>query len=196
MKSNHNDTKTRRKKQKEEGADSIRELKQSYPKHPLLVVPSCRRVVVVKTLSPLATLASLAVNSLMPCYGFPKSRRLLKAAEFDRVFRRRRSQADGMLLVYACENSLPHARLGLVVSRKVGNSVARNRWKRCLREAFRLAQHELPAGLDLIVLPRAGAEASLPRMRQSPCQLVGRLARQMDSSIAPSAPPPGEVAPS
>jgi ribonuclease P protein component len=107
---------------------------------------------------------------------FPKSRRLLKTAEFDRVFHGRRSQGDGVLLVYACENGLAYSRLGLVVSRKVGSAVERARWKRCLREAFRLAQQELPAGYDLVVLPRAGAKPTMATVRDSLIKLAGRLA--------------------
>jgi ribonuclease P protein component len=128
--------------------------------------------------------------NVMPDFPFPKSRRLLKAAEFDRVFHRRRSQSDSLVVVYACENALPHARLGLVVSRKCGNAVVRNRWKRCLRDAFRLVQHELPAGLDLVVLPRRGAAAASPRLRESLLMLAGRLARQLQKS--PPAPQAAE----
>jgi ribonuclease P protein component len=115
----------------------------------------------------------------MPDYRFPKSRRLLKSAEFDRVFARRRSQSDRVLIVYACENNDEPPRLGLVVSRKVGGAVVRNRWKRCLREAFRLAQHELPRGLDLVVMPRSSVEPSMAAVMQSLCDLAGRLARQL-----------------
>jgi ribonuclease P protein component len=126
----------------------------------------------------------------MPDNRFPKSRRLLKAAEFDRVFHRRRSQSDSLVVVYACENILPHARLGLGVSRKCGNAVVRNRWKRCLREAFRLAQYELPPGLDFVVLPRKGAAAATPRLRRSLLMLAARLARQLQKS--PPAPQEAE----
>jgi ribonuclease P protein component len=126
---------------------------------------------------------------MMPDLPFPKSRRLLKPAEFDRVFHRRRSQSDSLVVVYACENDLPHARLGLVVSRKCGNAVVRNRWKRCLREAFRLAQHELPSGLDLVVLPRKGAAAEMPRLRHSLLMLAERLARQLQKSPRPATAP-------
>lgn len=84
-----------------------------------------------------------------------------------------------MLILYACENELPHPRIGLVVSRKAGNAVVRGRWKRCLREAFRLAQHELPAGVDLVALPRAGATPTLSKVQQSLRTLSQRLARQL-----------------
>jgi ribonuclease P protein component len=106
---------------------------------------------------------------------FPKSRRLLKSAEFDRVFQGRRSQGDGVLLLYACENGLKYSRLGLVVSRKTGGAVERARWKRCLREAFRLAQCELPAGLDLVVLPRVGAKPTTAAAKASLVKLAARL---------------------
>lgn len=125
----------------------------------------------------------------MPDFRFPKSRRLLKAADFDRVFARRRSQADSTLLVYGCENQAAVARLGLVVSRKCGNAVARNRWKRCIREAFRLAQHELPE-LDLVVLPRAGAIPETAQVRTSLVELASRVARGLGTRTGPAHRPP------
>ena len=110
---------------------------------------------------------------------FPKSRRVLKSAEFERVFSRRRSQGDAWLLVYGYENGLAYPRLGLVASRKYGNAVRRARWKRRLREAFRLAQQDLPAGIDLVVLPRSKAEPSLALVQQSLLKLARRVATGM-----------------
>ncbi len=110
---------------------------------------------------------------------FPKALRLLKTAEFDRVFQRRRSQADGVLLVYGCENELSVPRLGLVVSRKCGSAVIRNRWKRAIREAFRLARHDLPAGVDLVVLPRGGDSPTMSRVQQSLLALAWRVDRKL-----------------
>ena len=117
---------------------------------------------------------------MMANFRFPKSSRLLRTAEFDRVFERRRSQGNDVLVVYGCENNLPTSRLGLVVSRKCGNAVVRARWKRCLREAFRISQHELPAGLDLVVLPRGGAVPTTARVRQALLELTLKVARRLN----------------
>jgi ribonuclease P protein component len=105
--------------------------------------------------------------------------RLRLKADFQRTYQRRRSVSDGVLLVYACENGLPHCRLGMSVSRKVGKAVARNRWKRLIREAFRLRREELPAGLDLIVIPKAGQPPHLTDLQQSLLGLVKRASKKL-----------------
>ena len=53
-----------------------------------------------------------------------------------------------------------NSRLGLSVSRKVGNAVHRNRIKRRLREVFRLNQSSLKTGCDLVIVPKAAAASS------------------------------------
>lgn len=102
---------------------------------------------------------------------------LLRKSEFDRVFAARSSAANASITVYALANDVSHPRLGLVVSRRVGNAVARNRWKRLLREAFRLSQNELPA-YDLVCLPRAAVPPSLEALRRSLVELTGKIARR------------------
>lgn len=124
----------------------------------------------------------------MPDFTFPRSRRILKPAEFDRVFARRCLRGDGLMVVYVCENGLSHPRLGLVVSKKAGNAVARGRWKHCFREAFRLAQHELPGGVDIVVIPRSQAEPSMPLVRESLLRLASSLAHRLKSAPDPAAP--------
>jgi ribonuclease P protein component len=74
---------------------------------------------------------------------------------FAAVYDQRVRDSRGPLTIYASRNSLPHCRLGLSVSRKVGSAVRRNRIKRQLREAFRLMQHDLPVGYDIIIVVRA-----------------------------------------
>lgn len=85
-----------------------------------------------------------------------------------------------MLLIYVRENTLGHARLGLSVSRKVGGAVERNRWKRVLREAFRLSRDRLPPAIDLVVIPRADAsQAQLSTAAESLVKVANRAARKL-----------------
>ncbi len=119
-------------------------------------------------------------------YTFPAHLRLKRAAEFERCFAHKASTADEVLIVYGYPSQLPYPRLGCVVSRKWGKAVRRNRLKRLLREAFRLSQHELPAGIDYVVLPRLTAEVpSLEAIRRSLMRLARRLARRL-AEAAPS----------
>ena len=80
--------------------------------------------------------------------------RILKRKEFDHVMTYGRSVADRRLVVYTRENGLSRCRLGLVVGRKVGKAVRRNRIKRLLRTAFRLSRPQLPSGQDIVVIAR------------------------------------------
>ena len=89
---------------------------------------------------------------------FQKESRLRKVAEFQRVYSGRCSVTDAVFIVYIAQNELARPRIGLSVSRKVGNSVTRNRWKRLIRETFRLERNNLPQGFDFIVIPKRGIE--------------------------------------
>ena len=68
---------------------------------------------------------------------FPKSVRLLTQKDFDSVYQDDVFAADDFLVIRATRNNLEVTRLGLSVSRKVGNAVVRNRWKRLIRQACR-----------------------------------------------------------
>jgi ribonuclease P protein component len=94
-----------------------------------------------------------------------------------------------LLVVYACENKLNQPRLGLVVSRKVGPAIERNRWKRSLREAFRLSQQELPP-LDFVVVPKANSAPSMQTIRDSLLNLANRLSKHLSAkrSVADAEP--------
>lgn len=111
--------------------------------------------------------------------GFPKQLRLLRSPEFQHVFAQKRSVADKTLVIFGATQSLGFPRLGMAVSRKVGNAVTRNYWKRVLREVFRQHRQSLPAGLDVVVLPRRGAACDFAAVRDSLPSLMRRLARRV-----------------
>src|SRR5947209_14390597 len=112
-------------------------------------------------------------------FTFRPHEHLRRGSDFRRVYERRRSASDAWLIVYACPNGLPHARLGLSVSRKVGGAVRRNRLRRLYREAFRLTRADLPTGLDLVLIPRGTDEPRLEDLRRSLPVLAHSLARRL-----------------
>jgi ribonuclease P protein component len=106
--------------------------------------------------------------------------------DFARVYDKKLRAGDGYLLVFAAENSLGRTRFGLSVSRKVGKAIVRTSVKRLLREAFRLSQHKLPSGLDLILIPQrqAAGAAGLTDYQNSLVELTRRVARRFASRQA------------
>ena len=108
---------------------------------------------------------------------FPRSHRLRSRSEFSRVFDARVRESRGPLTFYAAPNDLSHSRLGLSLSRRVGNAVRRNRIKRLLRESFRLRQHDLPPGFDIVVVVRPHEPLSLADYESMMIDLARRLER-------------------
>jgi ribonuclease P protein component len=111
---------------------------------------------------------------------YPRHLRLVRKNDFERVYREGLRARGATLLVVGAPNGLPHARLGLSVGKAIWKgAVQRNRVRRVFREAFRLAQHELPAGLDLILIPgRPKLEPELAATRAELVDLAGRIARR------------------
>ncbi len=112
-------------------------------------------------------------------FGFPPTLRIRRQADFDRVYRQNVFAADRVLVVQAYSNGLETSRLGLSVSRRVGNAVLRNRWKRLIREAYRCQRAAIPDGLDLVVRPRRGARPAAAEIARSLPQLARRLKKQL-----------------
>jgi len=80
--------------------------------------------------------------------------RLKKNEDFRRVYRKKRSMANRLLIIYILENKYEYNRVGFTVSKKVGKSVIRNRVKRLLRESYRLNEEKILQGYDIIFIAR------------------------------------------
>ena len=120
----------------------------------------------------------------MTRFTFTKAQHLRAKSDFERVYALKNKAADGVLLVFAARNAGPVTRIGLSVSKKHGGAIVRNRLKRLLREAFRLMQHQIPASLDLIVIPLAKEKASLVAYQESLVKSTRRLIRRLDQSVS------------
>lgn len=90
-----------------------------------------------------------------------KRGRLSRSGDFDRVYRQGRSTGgrEFVVHVFPREASLDAPRVGLSVSKKVGDAVTRNRIKRVLRESVTSLEGELAAGSDLVITARPDAVA-------------------------------------
>lgn len=86
------------------------------------------------------------------------SESLRKSEDFKKVYNEKKSYANKYLVVYIRKNEMEINRLGISVSRKVGNSVVRHRLIRLVRESFRLNQDKLNTGYDIVVVLRVLAK--------------------------------------
>ena len=87
---------------------------------------------------------------MIPNQRFRKHERLRLRTDFERVYGERCSASDDILIVYVATNDFSWSRLGLSVSKRVGNAVQRNYVRRKIREAFRTNKCDLPCGFDII----------------------------------------------
>ena len=85
------------------------------------------------------------------------SESLKKNHQFQFVFRNGKSYANKYLVMYVKENGLEKNRIGISVSKKVGNSVVRHRVTRLVRESYRLHESIFNSGLDIVIVARPGA---------------------------------------
>ena len=107
---------------------------------------------------------------------FLKSQHLRKSADFRHLYEQGRRAGDDHLLVFALPNDSTLARIGVSVSRRHGGAVVRNRRRRLLREAFRLTQHQLPTGVDFVLVPRQRSDSTLADFQHSLRKLAQKLA--------------------
>jgi len=119
---------------------------------------------------------------------FPRSHRLKTRRDFARVYAARAWRWAGPLRVHAAPNERDHDRLGLSVSARAGNAVTRNRIKRRLREAFRLLQHDLPPGYDLVIVVKRHDPLTTPDYQRLLADAMRRLDRHWHNHPSPAEP--------
>ncbi|MBT9775398.1 ribonuclease P protein component [Clostridium sp. MCC353] len=83
-----------------------------------------------------------------------------KNSDFQKVYKTGKSYANKLLIMYVKENGGEQNRIGISVSKKVGNSVVRHHITRLIREIFRLNENMLETGLDIVVVARPAAKES------------------------------------
>ena len=85
------------------------------------------------------------------------SESLKKNRDFQKVYNNGKSYANRLLVMYVYENHTQENRLGISVSKKVGNSVIRHHITRLIRESYRLHEDMFNSGLDIVVIARSTA---------------------------------------
>ena len=92
---------------------------------------------------------------------------LKKNSEFRRLYAKGRSAVTPTLVIYARTNKSGENRVGFTVTVKLGHAVVRNRVRRRLREIYRLNEHSLRRGADMVVVARSrSVEASYRRLEK------------------------------
>ena len=100
---------------------------------------------------------------------------LKKNKDFQNVYRKGKSYANRYFVMYVLKNETEQNRLGISVSKKVGNSVIRHHITRLVREAYRLHEEMFNSGLDIVVIARSTAKDISYHEVESALLHLGRL---------------------
>ena len=103
------------------------------------------------------------------------SESLKKNKDFQNVYKKGKSLANSYLVMYTLDNGLGKNRLGISVSKKVGNSVVRHRITRLIRESYRLSEEHFRCGIDIVIIARTSAKEKDYRKIESALIHLGKL---------------------
>ena len=104
---------------------------------------------------------------------------LEKNRQFQFVYDYGRSYANKYLVMFVMDNNTETSRLGISVSKKVGNSVIRHRGKRLIKESYRLQEEMFNSGLDIVIIARVKAKEISYKEIESAVLHLGRLHKIM-----------------
>ena len=99
--------------------------------------------------------------------------------DFQAVYGKGKSYANRYLVMYVLENGLDKNRLGISVSKKVGNSVVRHKITRLIRESYRLHESIFNSGLDIVVIARVNAREAGHAEMESALLHISKLHRNV-----------------
>lgn len=103
------------------------------------------------------------------------SESLKKYGDFQRVYKKGKSYANKYLIMYILEQDAQKNRIGISVSKKVGNSVVRHRLTRLIRESYRMSEEHFRRGFDIIVIARTSAKGKSYHEIESALLHLGKL---------------------
>ena len=112
------------------------------------------------------------------------SESLKKNKDFQYIYRKGKSYANKYLVMYVLENQTEGNRLGISVSKKVGNSVVRHRVTRLIRESYRLNERSFRQGLDIVVVARPNAkDRTYQEIESALMHLAGRMKIRREAEV-------------
>ena len=100
---------------------------------------------------------------------------LKKNSDFQNVYVKGKSKVNRYLVMYVAQNNLSINRLGISVSKKVGNSVVRHHLTRLIRESYRLNSSMFNSGLDIVVVVRTTARDEKFNTIESALMHLGKI---------------------
>ena len=108
------------------------------------------------------------------------SESLKKNKDFQNVYKHGIYYANKYLVMYVLDNKTCQNRLGISVSKKVGNSIVRHRLTRLIRESYRLQEDRFKCGFDIVVIARIGAKGKSYKEIDSAMLHLGHLHEIID----------------
>ena len=107
----------------------------------------------------------------------------MKNQDFQMIYKNGKSYVNKYLVMYVLKNNISENRLGISVSKKVGNSVVRHHITRLIRESFRLNKNFIKDGNDIIIVARTNAKDKSFKENESAFIHLAKLHNIIDDSL-------------